>query len=92
MAKKAKAEELAGLALFGGKSPEEIRELLKVPADFRVEGFLGVPIEKIPYKYLRVFLDGAVYEARVIRRKFDDAARLGDEMGINPPAEESPKD
>lgn len=82
-----------GLKVFDGKTPDEVRELLKVPKDFKITAFLGVPIEKIPYRYLLVFLAAAVYEARILRRRFEDAMGLGEEMKVTtPPAEESPKE
>ena len=79
-----------GLALFGGKTPKEVRTVLGIPADFKVESFLGVPIDKIPMRYLRVFLDGAVYEGRVMRNKIERAMSMDDELNKVKEAREEP--
>lgn len=68
------------MAQFGGKSPKELRKTLGIPKDFTVTHMLGVPIDKIPRRYLIVFLEGAIFEARQIRKKLMDAFELGDKL------------
>lgn len=68
------------MGVFQGMSPKELRKTLKIPKDFEVKFLMGVPIERIPRRYLLVFLEGAIYEGRQMRKTLLDAYELGDQL------------
>ena len=66
--------------MFNGQQPKELRKTLGIPKDFHVTHFLGVPLEQVPRAYLVVMVEGAIYEARALRKNVEDAIAYGDEL------------
>ncbi|MBI5793731.1 hypothetical protein HZA87_01405, partial [Candidatus Uhrbacteria bacterium] len=68
------------IELFNGQTPGELLQTLGIPKDFHVTHMLGVAIEDVPRRYLTVFLEGAIFEARSIRKRLEEAFELGDKL------------
>lgn len=54
--------------------------MFKIPKGWRVEEFLGVPIEKVPRAYLYALIDGTQYELHELRKRVLGAIDLGEQM------------
>lgn len=65
---------------FNGKTPQELRKFLKIPKKFRVDEIYGVPLDQISRRFLVIFLEGAIVEARTWRKKVMDAMDLGEKI------------
>ena len=74
------SEELIALKEMKKLSPSATREKLGIPKDFTVEKFFGVPVKEVPYDYLRVMIDGAIYEGRKMRARIMEAMQKGEEL------------